>query len=94
MAQGTDKSNIGNEVMSAAIDVGRAIGFVPLDIKFKKLDDRAVIPQYAHDGDVCMDFTSIDVEYSEEMDCYIYHTRISIRVSKALWHVHVSSLFK
>ena len=30
-------------------------------IKFKKLDQRAVIPSYAHDGDVGMDLTAIDV---------------------------------
>lgn len=43
-------------------------------IKFKKLNQNAVIPSYAHDGDVGMDLTAIDVEYDQEKDLYIYHT--------------------
>lgn len=46
-------------------------------IKIKKIDERAIIPTYAHDGDVCMDFTAIDVEYDKEEDLYIYHTGLS-----------------
>ena len=45
-----------------------------INVKLKRLDDRAVMPTYAHDGDVCMDFTAISVEYNEEQDLYIYHT--------------------
>ena len=48
-----------------------------LKIKLKKLDERAVIPTYAHDGDVGMDLTAIDVEYNEEYDMYIYHTGLA-----------------
>lgn len=48
-----------------------------LHIKFKKLDPRAVIPTYAHHGDVCMDMTAIDVEYDVEHDMYIYHTGLA-----------------
>ena len=43
----------------------------------KKLDERAVIPSYAHEGDVGMDITAIGVEYDEEKDMYIYHTGLS-----------------
>lgn len=43
----------------------------------KKLDERAVIPSYAHEGDVGMDLTAIGVEYDEEKDMYIYHTGLS-----------------
>ena len=43
----------------------------------KKLDEKAVIPSYAHDGDVGMDLTAIGVEYDEEKDMYIYHTGLS-----------------
>jgi dUTP pyrophosphatase len=43
----------------------------------KKLDERAVIPTYAHEGDVGMDITAIGVEYDEEKDMYIYHTGLS-----------------
>ena len=48
-----------------------------LKIKLKKLDERAVIPTYAHNGDVGMDLTAIDVEYNEELDTYIYHTGLA-----------------
>ena len=43
----------------------------------KKLDEKAVIPSYAHEGDVGMDLTAIGVEYDEEKDMYIYHTGLS-----------------
>lgn len=46
-------------------------------IKFKKLDPKAVIPTYAHDGDVGMDMTAISVEYDEKKDQYIYHTGLA-----------------
>lgn len=48
-----------------------------MNIKIKKLDERAVIPSYAHEGDVCMDMTAIDVEYDYETDTYIYHTGLA-----------------
>lgn len=48
-----------------------------LEIKIKKLDERAVIPTYSHVGDVGMDMTAIDVEYDEEKDMYIYHTGLA-----------------
>ena len=43
-----------------------------VNIKFKKLDENAVIPSYAHYGDVGMDMTAIDLEYDVEHDAYIY----------------------
>lgn len=51
-------------------------------IKFKKLNQNAVIPTYAHDGDVGMDMTAIDVEYDQEKDMYIYHTGLSCESDK------------
>ena len=45
-----------------------AIGQVKLEVFFKKLDERAVVPTYAHDGDVGMDMTAIDVEYDKDGD--------------------------
>jgi dUTP pyrophosphatase len=59
-----------------------AIGQAPLEIKLKKLDKNAVIPQYAHDGDVGMDLTAISVEYDREHDMYIYHTGIAFETDK------------
>ncbi len=51
-------------------------------IKFKKLDENAVIPSYAHDGDVGMDMTTISVEYVPEKDMYIYHTGLACELEK------------
>ena len=48
-----------------------------ITVKFKKLHPDAIIPSYAHDGDVCMDLTAISVEYDKEKDMYIYHTGLS-----------------
>lgn len=62
--------------------VKEAIGMTRLEVKFKKLDERAVIPTYAHDGDVGMDLTAIDVEYNDEMDCYLYHTGLAFETDK------------
>ncbi len=55
----------------------QAIGLANLEVKFKKLDERAVIPFYAHDGDVGMDLTAISVEYDADNDLYIYHTGLA-----------------
>lgn len=46
-------------------------------LKFKKLIPEAVIPTYAHHGDVGMDFTAISLEYNKEWDCYMYHTGLA-----------------
>ena len=54
-----------------------SIGLIDLEINFKKLHEDAVIPSYAHDGDVGMDMTAISVEYDEKNDLYIYHTGLA-----------------
>ena len=59
-----------------------AIGIIPLEVKFKKLNEKAVIPTYAHDGDVGMDLTAIDVEYDSKNDCYVYHTGLTFETDK------------
>lgn len=59
-----------------------AIGQTKYEVKFKKLDERAVIPTYAHDGDVGMDMTAIDVEYKADIDCYLYHTGLAFETDK------------
>jgi len=46
-------------------------------IKLKKLDEKAVIPSYAHKGDIGMDMTAISVEYDDKTDTYIYHTGLA-----------------
>ena len=59
-----------------------AIGLNKYEVKFKKLDERAVIPTYAHDGDVGMDLTAIDVSYDTKGDFYIYHTGLAFETDK------------
>lgn len=60
-------------------------------IKLKKLSKNAVIPTYGHVGDdgknlgdIGLDMTAISVEWDKKMDCYIYHTGISIETDKGL----------
>lgn len=48
-----------------------------IEVKIKKLHPNAVIPKYAHDGDVAMDMTAISVEYDIDNDMYIYHTGLA-----------------
>lgn len=53
-----------------------------ISIKIKKLDENAVAPSYAHDGDIGMDITAIGVEYDEINDVYIYHTGLSVETEQ------------
>lgn len=48
-----------------------------IEIKIKKIHPNAIIPSYAHNGDVGMDMTAVSVEYDVENDMYIYHTGLS-----------------
>jgi dUTPase len=50
-------------------------------IKFKKLNEWAQIPTYAHDGDIGMDIKCISVEYDAVNDVYIYGTGIACETS-------------
>ena len=59
-----------------------AIGQEPLEVYFKTLSPNAVVPTYAHDGDVGMDLTAISVEYDAENDVYIYHTGLAFETDK------------
>ena len=51
-----------------------------LFVYVKKLNENAVLPTYANNGDMCMDLTAVDVEYNEEEDSYIYHTGLAMEV--------------
>ena len=75
MMQGDD----GKDFMTL---VKEAIGEARLEVKLKKLNEKAVIPTYAHDGDVGMDLTAIDVEYDMDRDMYIYHTGLAFETDK------------
>ena len=51
-------------------------------VKIKKLVDNAVIPFYAHDGDMGMDLVATSMEYDEKHDYIVYHTGIAVEIPK------------
>lgn len=51
-----------------------------LVINVKKTHPDAVIPEYAHGDDFCVDLTAVDVHYDSEIDCFVYHTGIAIEL--------------
>lgn len=53
-----------------------------LNIKVKKLDEKAVIPTYAYDGDAGFDFTATDVVYDPVEDSYTIHTGLAFEFPK------------
>lgn len=65
-----------------------------IEVKIKLLSDDAVIPAYAHTGDIGMDVVATDVEYNEEHDYYVYHTGLSVESEegKALFLMPRSSV--
>lgn len=65
-------------------------------IKFKKLDTNAIIPSYAHIGDIGMDVFAVSVEYNINFDCYIYHTGIACETTGHMGVLGMmkSSIFK
>lgn len=72
----------GNDRKDFMTTVKEAVGMNELEVKFKKLDKNAVIPIYAHDGDMGMDMTAISVEYDSTNDMYIYHTGLAFETDK------------
>lgn len=52
------------------------------NVLFKKLNEVAVIPTFAHEGDAAMDLTAISWEYDEENGAYIYHTGLACETDK------------
>lgn len=49
-----------------------------MTLKMKRIMPTAVIPTYAHNGDVGMDMTCVWAEYDPEYDQYIYHTGLAM----------------
>lgn len=62
-------------------------------VKFKKLDENATIPSYAHEGDIGMDIKAIGIEWDEEKDTYIYHTGLAVETEEdvGMWLLPRSS---
>lgn len=49
-----------------------------LRVNFVKIHPNAVIPKYAHDGDVGMDLYAVSYNWNEEKDYYEYHTGLKM----------------
>lgn len=47
-------------------------------VNFVKIHPNAVIPKYAHDGDVGMDLYAVSYNWNEEKDYYEYHTGLKM----------------
>lgn len=53
-----------------------------MEVKIKKLDEKAIIPSYAKPGDAGMDLTAINYTYDEEHDNHVYGTGLAIEIPK------------
>lgn len=53
-----------------------------LVVKFNKLNDEAVIPSYAKEGDAGLDLTAVSFEYDATLDAYVYHTGLAMEIPK------------
>lgn len=51
-----------------------------VEVKIKKLNENAVVPKYAHYGDAGLDLVATSIEYSKDMDAFIYHTDIAVEI--------------
>lgn len=76
------KENFVEEVKTKIINFISNEKNKPLEVKIKKLHKDAVIPFYTKEGDMGMDLTAVDVEYNQEIDCYVYHTGLAFELPK------------
>ena len=54
-----------------------------LEVKIKKINDKAVIPTYSKEGDAGLDLTTISVDLERCVDgsaVFVYHTGLSIEI--------------
>lgn len=56
-----------------------------VNVKIKKLNEKAIVPFYAKPGDACMDITAIDLEYDLKHDRFIYHTGLAFEVPEGYY---------
>lgn len=49
-----------------------------ITVNFVKIHPNAIIPEYAHDGDVGMDLYAVSYNWNEEKDYYEYHTGLKM----------------
>ena len=53
-----------------------------MKVKIKKLNENAVIPTYAKEGDAGLDVTCTSYEYDYGTSCWMYHTGLAFEVPK------------
>lgn len=53
-----------------------------MKINIKRLSEKAIIPQYAHDGDAGLDLIATSYEYKQDIDCHVYSTGLAIEIPK------------
>ena len=53
-----------------------------LEVKVKKLHERAELPSYAKPGDAGCDVKCVSFEYDEEHDTWVYHTGLAFEIPK------------
>ena len=51
-----------------------------MKVRFKKLHENAVIPQYAKAGDAGMDLTATSKEWSNEHGCIVFGTGLAVEI--------------
>lgn len=51
-----------------------------MEVKIKKLNPNAVIPEYKTVGSAGMDIVPVDLEYNESKDLWIYHTGLAFKL--------------
>lgn len=51
-----------------------------LEVKFKKLNPNAELPEYAKKGDAGLDLKATSIEYSKELKCYVYGTGLAVEI--------------
>lgn len=51
-----------------------------LEVKFKKLNSAAELPEYANNGDAGLDLKATSEEYSKELECFVYGTGLSVEI--------------
>ena len=57
-----------------------------MNIRFKKVNDKAVTPFRKHQWDAGVDLTAISVEYDEEDDVLVYDTGIAVEIPPGYTH--------
>lgn len=51
-----------------------------MEVKLKKLDEYAVIPSYAKQGDAGLDLVATSYNYDSKIDCHIYGTGLAVEI--------------